>query len=89
MTIMCVLAGVAVTAHSAVIVLGSQKLQQAAPLLPVLVLGLMFYALHIFFSAGLVIHKKTITLLKIVVFSAVLNIALNILLIPRIQPSLL
>ncbi len=84
MTIMCVLAGVAVTAHSAVIVLGSQKLQQAAPLLPVLVLGLMFYALHIFFSAGLVIHKKTITLLKIVVFSAVLNIALNILLIPRI-----
>jgi O-antigen/teichoic acid export membrane protein len=83
MAVMCVLAGVAVTAHSAVIVLGSQKLKQAAPLLPVLVLGVMLYTMHIFFAAGLIIQKKTITMLKIVASSAALNIALNIWLIPR------
>jgi O-antigen/teichoic acid export membrane protein len=82
--VMCVLAGVTVTARSAVIVLGSQKLQEAAPLLPVLVLGIMVYTLHIFFNAGLIIHKKTVTMLKIVGFCAILNIALNIWLIPRI-----
>jgi O-antigen/teichoic acid export membrane protein len=84
MAVMCVLAGVAVTAPSAVIVLGSKKLMQAAPLLPILVLGLMLYTLHIFFIAGPIIHKKTIALLKIVASCAVLNIALNIWLIPRI-----
>jgi len=82
--VMCVLAGVAVTARSAVIVLGSQKLQQASPLLPVLVLGVMLYTLHIFFNAGLIIQKKTITMVKIVASSAALNIALNMLLIPLI-----
>jgi O-antigen/teichoic acid export membrane protein len=81
--VMCVLAGVVVTAHSAVIVLGSQKLKQAAPLLPILVLGVMLYALHIFFAASLIIHKRTVTMLNIVASSAALNIALNIWLIPR------
>ena len=84
MAVMCVMAGVAVTARSAVIVLGSQKLQNAAPLLPTLVLGVMLYTVHIFFSAGLVIHKKTRILVKIILYAAALNIALNFLLIPRI-----
>ncbi len=83
MAVMCVLAGVAVTAHSAVIVLGSQKLKEAAPLLPILALGVMLYTLHIFFTAGLIIHKKTVTMVKIVASAAALNIALNIWLIPR------
>jgi O-antigen/teichoic acid export membrane protein len=84
MAALCVLAGVAVTARSAVIVLGSQKLQEASTLLPVLMLGVMLYTLHIFFNAGLIIHKKTTTMVKIVASSAGLNIVLNILLIPRI-----
>jgi O-antigen/teichoic acid export membrane protein len=84
MIVMCVLAGVLVTARSAVIVLGSAKLQDAAPLLPTLAVGVMLYAVHIFFSAGLVIHKKTKTLAKIIAYSAILNTALNVLLIPRI-----
>ena len=84
MVLMCVLAGTAVTARYAVIVLGSQKLQKAYPLLPILVLGLMIYSLHIFFNAGLIIHKKTVTMFKIIGLSAVLNVVLNVLLIPRI-----
>src|SRR5271155_5048911 len=81
---LCVLAAVSVTAREAVIVLGSRKLQEASPLLPVLVLGLMIYSLHIFFNAGLIIHKKTLTMAKIISFSAALNVVLNVLLIPRI-----
>ena len=84
MVALCVLAAVSVTARDAVIVLGSRKLQLAYPLLPVLVLGLMIYALHIFFNAGLIIHKKTLTMAKIISFSAALNVVLNVLLIPRI-----
>lgn len=80
----CVLAGVAVTSRYAVIVLGSRKLQEAYPLLPVLVLGLTLHSLQMFFNAGLVIHKKTFTMFKFVAASAVLNIVLNVLLIPRI-----
>src|SRR5260370_34728987 len=85
MAVMCVLAGVAVTAHSAVMVFGSQKLKVAAPLLPILVLGVMLYTLHIFFTAGLIIHKKTVTIVKIVASAPSLNIALNIWLIPRMR----
>ena len=79
-----VLAAVSVTARDAVVVLGSKKLQEAYPLLPLLLLGLMFYALHIFFNAGLIIHKKTMTMAKIISFSAALNVGLNIVLIPRV-----
>jgi O-antigen/teichoic acid export membrane protein len=84
MVALCVLAAVSVTARDAVIVLGSRKLQEAYPLLPVLVLGLMIYSLHIFFNAGLIIHKKTLTMAKIISFSAAMNVVLNVLLIPRI-----
>lgn len=84
MAVMCVLVGATVTARSAVIVLGSQKLEEASPLLPVLVLGIMLYTLHLFFVAGLIIHKKTVKMFKIITSCGALNIALNILLIPRI-----
>ena len=84
MVALCVLAGVSVIARDAVIVLGSRKLQEAYPLLPVLVLGLITYSLHIFFNAGLIIHKKTMTMAKIISFSAAFNVLLNVVLIPRI-----
>jgi O-antigen/teichoic acid export membrane protein len=79
-----ILAAVSVTARDAVIVLGSRKLEVAYPLLPMLLLGLMIYALHIFFNAGLIIHKKTMTMAKVISFCAAFNVALNIVLIPRI-----
>jgi O-antigen/teichoic acid export membrane protein len=78
------MAGVAVTARDAVIVLGSRKLQEAYPLLPVLFFGLLLYSLHIFFNPGLVIHKKTFTMAKIITAAAILNVLLNVVLIPRI-----
>jgi O-antigen/teichoic acid export membrane protein len=81
---MCVMAGVIVSAHDAVIFLGSQKLMAAYPLLPILVGGLMLYSLHIFFNAGLLIYKRTLTMAKLIASAATLNIVLNIVLIPLI-----
>jgi O-antigen/teichoic acid export membrane protein len=84
MVALCFLAAVAVTARDAVIVLGSRKLQEAYPLLPVLFLGLLLYSLHIFFNPGLIIYKRTYTLTKIIAGAALLNVVLNVLLIPRV-----
>ncbi len=81
---MCILAGVAATARDAVVILGSQKLKAAYPLLPVLMVGLMIYALHIFLNVGLLLYKKTYTMAKLIILAAVLNVVLNVILIPRI-----
>jgi O-antigen/teichoic acid export membrane protein len=78
------LAGTAAVSHDAIVFLGSAKLAAAAPLLPLLMLGLMVYAFHIFFNAGLLLCKKTFELARTVAISAAVNIALNIVLLPRI-----
>jgi len=81
---MCILAGVAATARDAIVVLGSHKLLAAYPLLPVLMIGLMIYTLHIFLNVGLLLYKKTYTMAKLITLAAVLNVVLNVILIPRI-----
>jgi len=79
--IVCV---VTITAHDAIKFLASQKFQEADRLLPLLVAGLMIYAIHIFFNAGLLIHKKTLTMARLVAYACIVNIFLNVLLLPRI-----
>jgi O-antigen/teichoic acid export membrane protein len=78
-----ILAVVASTSHDAVILLASSKYRNASALIPVLVAGLLVYTSHGFFSAGLVIHKDTYTMARLVAYSAVLNIVLNFLLLPK------
>lgn len=79
-----VVCGAVVTSHDAVILLASRKFQQADRLLPTLIIGLMIYAVHIFLNAGLLIHRKTYTMAKLVFYACVLNILMNIYLLPRI-----
>lgn len=79
-----VLAAVVVTARDVVVLLGSAKLMQAYPLVPALVAGLMLYSLNIFVNAGLIVHKKTLGMVKLISVAAVVNIALNVALLPRI-----
>jgi O-antigen/teichoic acid export membrane protein len=67
-----------------IVVLASSKFQDAYRLLPVLVIGLLIYAIHIFLNAALLIHKKTATMTRLVVYACVVNILFNIVLIPRI-----
>jgi O-antigen/teichoic acid export membrane protein len=74
---------VQLTAKDVIIVLASTKFQKAYTLLPVLVVGLLIYAMHIFLNAALLIHKKTGTMTRLVLYACVANLGLNIVLIPR------
>lgn len=75
---------VLLTSRDVIVVLASRKFQDAYKLLPVLVTGLLIYAIHIFLNAALLIYKKTATMAKLVVYACVLNLVMNVVLIPRI-----
>ena len=75
---------VLLTSRDVIVVLASSKFQDAYRLLPVLVIGLLIYAIHIFLNAALLIYKKTATMTRLVVYACAVNILLNIVLIPRI-----
>lgn len=75
---------VLLTSHDLIALLASRKFLAAEHLLPVLVTGLLIYALHIFFNAALLIHRKTLVLTGVTAICCGLNIALNMLLLPRI-----
>jgi O-antigen/teichoic acid export membrane protein len=79
-----VLAAVAATAHSVVLLLASSKYMGADRLIPVILAGLFIYASNVFVAAGLLIHKRTLWMSATLVISALLNIGLNCLLLPRI-----
>lgn len=68
-------------ARPVVIVLASRKFENAYLLLPTLVIGLLIYAVHIFFNAPLMIHNRPFTMTKLVVYACVLNIVLNVVLL--------
>ena len=69
--------------QSVIVLLASRRYLQAHELLPVLTLGVMLYATHIFLNAGMVITKKTGVMAQLVTVSAAANIGLNLVLIPR------
>src|SRR5215469_16727228 len=75
---------VLLTSRDVIVVLASSKFQDAYRLLPVLVIGLLIYAIHIFLNAALLIYKKTGTMTRLVVYACVVNILLNVVLLPRI-----
>lgn len=75
---------VLLTSRDVIVVLASSKFQDAYKLLPVLVVGLLIYAIHIFLNAALLIYKKTATMTRLVVYACAVNILLNVVLIPRI-----
>jgi O-antigen/teichoic acid export membrane protein len=79
-----IFAVVAATSHDAVILFASSKYQGAEALIPTLVAGLLIYTSHAFLSAGLMIHKHTGTMAKLLAYSALLNLGLNCLLLPKI-----
>lgn len=77
-----VLAAAAVTCEDALVFLASAKYQAAAHLVPILAAGLLVYTAYVFVSAGLLIHKKTVTMAGWLLFSAAANMGLNCLLLP-------
>lgn len=80
--LVCALASV--TARDGVVLLASQKYKDAGILMPIIVVGLVIYTTHVFLCAGLLIKKKTGTMALVLLASAIVNLAINILLLPRI-----
>jgi O-antigen/teichoic acid export membrane protein len=78
-----VLLMVLLTAHDLITLLASRKFSAAGPLLPVLVAGLLIYALHIFFNAPLLIYRRSMVLTAVTMVCCAANVGLNILLLPR------
>lgn len=73
-----------VTSRDVIVLLASKKFQQAHSLLPFLVIGLVLSAVTIYFRPGLLIHKRASKIAAATFYASVLNIALNIALLPRI-----
>ena len=76
---------VMVASRDAVTLLASSKYRGADALIPTLVAGLLIYTMQIFLNAGLLIEKRTGTMAIVLCSSAILNVVLNILLLPRME----
>jgi O-antigen/teichoic acid export membrane protein len=72
------------TSREAIVMLASKKFQEAHVLLPFLVIGLVFSAVTIFFRPGLLIHNRASKVATATFLASALNIALNVVLLPRI-----
>ncbi len=73
-----------VTSQDVIVLLASKKFQQAHVLLPFLVIGLVLSAVTVYFRPGLLIHKRASKIALATFYASILNIALNIILLPRI-----
>jgi O-antigen/teichoic acid export membrane protein len=73
-----------ITSRDVIVVLASKKFQEAHGLLPYLVIGLVLCATMIFFRPGLLIHERASKIATATLYACLLNIAMNIVLLPRI-----
>jgi O-antigen/teichoic acid export membrane protein len=73
-----------VTSRDVIVLLASRKFQEAHTLLPFLVIGLVLSAVTIYFRPGLMIHKRASKIAIATFYASILNIALNVILLPRI-----
>ena len=63
--------------------LASASFERAADLVPIVCLAYVVYSLHNHFQVPALLRKRTVSLLPAAVCAALLNIGLNLLLIPR------
>lgn len=73
-----------VTSRDLIVLLASRKFQDAHKLLPFLVVGLVLSAVTIYFRPGLMIHKRATKIAVATFYAGFLNVAMNIILLPRI-----
>jgi O-antigen/teichoic acid export membrane protein len=79
-----VIAGLAAVGPELLPSLASDKYASAALVLPWVIAGMVVDGTNSMVGAGLFIHRKTRTIMSIVLSCAALNLALNLILIPRI-----
>ncbi len=79
-----VMAGVAAVGSELLPFLASDKYAGGAVVLPSVIAGMVFSGATAITGAGLFLHKKTVTIMALVVAAAALNVGLNLALIPRV-----
>jgi O-antigen/teichoic acid export membrane protein len=72
------------SSREVLVLLASSKYLGAEKLIPPVVGGLLIYTAYFFVGAGLVIEKKTRDMAIVFVYAAVVNVALNMILLPRV-----
>lgn len=65
------------------IIMASDRFSSSAAVMPLVIVGGVIFASSTFFSAGLYIHKKTLLPGLLMLISATVNIALNVIFIPK------
>lgn len=80
-----VIALVTLISRDGVILLASEKFQKAQSLVPLLVAALLIAASHFFIDPGLLIYRKTAVMARIAVYSTIVNVGLNVLLLPKLS----
>lgn len=81
---MGIVALVTLTSKDAIVLLASEKFSRAHSLVPLLVVALLLAASHFFIDPGLLIYRQTKIMARIAVYSTGVNVALNIVLLPKI-----
>ncbi len=66
-----------------IVILASSKYETAYKIMPYVVIANAIYSLQVIINAGLIINKKTSVLMKLKLLSCVINIMLNLILIPK------
>jgi len=79
-----VVAAMAAVGGDLMAVLASAKYQPAAVVIPWVMLGMMFEAYIVIAGVGLYLRKRSIVTMGMVAGGAVLNVVLNLLLVPRL-----
>jgi O-antigen/teichoic acid export membrane protein len=79
-----VIAGVASIGQELLVILASEKYRGGATIIPFVMTGMALHAVVVIIGAGLYIDKRSKTVLVLIVGAAVLNVALNLLLLPRL-----
>jgi len=78
-----VIAGIYAISDDLLAILTTKQYQAHSYLLPIILVGTLLFNLGMIYSAGLQIQKKSKTMLRVVIESAILNLLLNIFLIPK------
>ncbi len=79
-----VIAGLAAVGPALLPTLASEKYASAAIIVPWVIAGMVVDGSNTMVAAGLFIHRKTKQIMSVVLSAAILNVALNIILVPRI-----
>ena len=79
-----VIAGVASIGQELLVFLASEKYRGGAAIIPFVMAGMALHAVVVIVGAGLYIDKRSKTVMVLIIGAAILNIVLNLLLLPRL-----